>query len=164
MPHLQLDRDCKLVQHDYACCYPASSCSAAMGGESAPLSHSDREEEAMEAQWFSMPALAIPRPRELTQCSRPCPLRQGWEGTGTPVLQVESGGAEQATCKGMKGALVCGAAQEPRQQSRPCSPRHCKGSSQRHRFRAGLAPSPLPGMHNLGPGSEKDPCLQPRCS
>lgn len=69
-----------------------------MGGESAPLSHSDREEEAMEGQWLSMPALAIPRPRELTQCSRPCPLCRGWEGTGTPVLQVESGGAEQATC------------------------------------------------------------------
>lgn len=40
---------------------------------------------------LSMPALAIPRPREMTQCSRGCPPHRGWEGTGTPVLQVESG-------------------------------------------------------------------------
>ena len=37
-----------------ACCYPTGPLSATTGGEPAPLSHSDGEEEAVEGQWLSL--------------------------------------------------------------------------------------------------------------
>lgn len=136
---------------------PHCPLSTAPGAKPSLLTHSDCAEEAMEGQWLSVLALAVPRRRELTQCSRPCPPERGWEGTGLPVLQVEKEEAvqgEQAAHRCMKGALVRGLQNSLKAETTDSGPvpLDTGGTAQKQRSRDAVGLIPLPVMQKVAPG------------